>query len=170
MMDDTAAEPADEEPMQPWEAAINRLLDSDEENDKVAAELAALAPTMPLEGQVEAVQHMVNLLDDEQYALARTMLLNPGLHPDLREVIFSDTLDRPNSIKLPILLALLGTAGHPLRAEAHTNLQAVVGRDLGQGSDPWVPVVQQFLAQEAAEEAEAEASEAEAGKQATFDQ
>lgn len=146
-----------EGPEQPWEAAINRLLDSDEENDKVAAELASLAPTMPLEGQVEAIQHMVNLLDDEQYALARNMLLNPSLHPNLREVIFSDALDRPNSVKLPMLLALFGAPGHPLRVEAHANLQAVVGRDLGQDPGLWTQAIQQVLAQEAAEEAEAEA-------------
>lgn len=146
----------DEQPQQPWEKAINQLLDSDDANDKVATELAAIAPTLPLEGQVEAIQHMVNLLDDEQYALAQNMLLNPSLHPDLREVIFSDTLDRPNSVKLPMLLALFGSPGHPLRAQAHTNLQSVIGRDLGQDPGLWTQAIQQVLAQEAEEEVEAE--------------
>jgi hypothetical protein len=149
--------PEFEEPGQPWEMAINQFLDSDEDNDKVAASLAALAPTLPLEGQVEAIQHMVNLLDDEQYALAQNMVMNPGLHPDVREVLFSDVLDRPNAVKLPVLLALLSSPGHPLRTEAHTNLQAVIGQDLGQSPMLWSQPVQAFLEREAAEEAEAEA-------------
>jgi hypothetical protein len=149
--------PEFEEPEQPWEKAINQLLDSDEENDKVAASLAALAPTLPLEGQVEAIQHMVNLLDDEQYALAQNMVMNPGLHPDVREVLFSDVLDRPNAVKLPLLLALLSSPGHPLRIEAHTNLQAAIGQDLGESPMLWSQPVQAFLEREAAEEAEAEA-------------
>lgn len=157
------------EPEQPWEKAINQLLDSDEENEKVAASLAALAPTLPLEGQVEAIQHMVNLLDDEQYALAQNMVMNPGLHPDVREVLFSDVLDRPNNVKLPVLLTLLGSPGHPLRTEAHTNLQAVIGQDLGESPMLWSQPVQAFLEREAAEEAEAEA-EAEADEQATLNQ
>jgi len=153
--------PEFEEPEQPWEKAINQLLDSDEDNDKVASALAVLVPTLPLEGQVEAVQHMVNLLDDEQYELARNMVMNPGLHPDLREVLFSDILDRPNTVKLPALLALLGSPGHPLRTEAHTNLQAVIGQDLGESPMLWSQPVQAFLEREAAEEAEAEAELAE---------
>ena len=149
--------PAEEEvPQQPWEIAINNLLDSDDENDKVAAALAALVPSLPLEGQVEAVQHMVNLLDDERYELARNMLLNPALHPSLREVVFADALDRPNTVKLPVLLALLGSPGHPLRPEAHSNLQVLIGSDLGDNPAVWAGPVAEFLAREAEEDAAAE--------------
>jgi len=136
-----------------WEAPINALLDSDDENDVVARKLATLAPTLPLEGQVEAIQHMVNLLDDEQYELARNMVLNPGLHPDVREVVFSDVLDRPNEVKMPVLLAILGQPAHPLAVDARQNLQAYVGRDLGPNSADWTAPVQALLTQEAAEEA-----------------
>jgi hypothetical protein len=138
---------------EPWEAPINALLDSDDENDVVARKLATLAPTLPLEGQVEAIQHMVNLLDDEQYALARNMVLNPGLHPDVSEVLFSDVLDRPNDVKMPVLLALLAQPAHLLAVDARQNLQAYVGRDWGPNSADWAAPVQALLAREAAEEA-----------------
>jgi hypothetical protein len=143
---------------EPWEAPINTLLDSDDENNVVAAKLAKLAPTLPLEGQVEAIQHMVNLLDDEQYELAGNMVLNPGLHPDLREVLFSDVLDRPNDVKMPLFLALLGQPGHPLGVDARQNLQAYVGRDLGPNPVDWTTTVRTMLAREAEEEAAGEAS------------
>jgi len=145
-----------EAPTAPWEISINRLLDSEDGNDKVAAGLAALLPTLPLEGQLEAVQHMVNLLDDEQYQLATRLLLDPALHPDLREVIFSDVVDRSNSIRLPALLTLLGTPGHPLQGEARRVLQEAVGSDFGHNPAGWQAAAQVLVDQEAAEEAEVE--------------
>lgn len=148
----------DDEPVQPWEKPINDLLDSDEENDVVAAKLAALGPGLPLEGHVESIQHMVNLLDDEQYKLASDMLMNPSLYPEVREVIFSDVLDRPNEVKVPALLALLGTYGHPLQFEAREKLQLLLGTDLGNDPVAWRGSVATFLARSAAEEAAAEAA------------
>jgi len=155
-----------EEPMQPWEISISKLLDSDDENDKVAADLAALIPTMPLEGQTEAVQHMVNLLEDDKYVLASNMLLNPSLHPDLRAVILADVLDRPNSVKLPVLLAVMAVPGHPSRTEAQRSLAEALGSDFGSDPALWSAPVQSLLAREAEEEAKAEA-EAESEDQKT---
>ena len=148
-----ALDQPDETAVAPWETSINRLLDSEEENNKVAANLIALLPNLPLEGQLEAVQHMVNLLEDPQYEMATQLLLNPSLHPDLREVLFTDLLDRPNSIKLPVLLALLGNPSHPLHKEAGRALQEAVGSDFGSNPLAWDATVRALVAQEAAEEA-----------------
>jgi hypothetical protein len=84
------------------------------------------------------------------------MLLNPALHPSLREVVFADALDRPNTVKLPVLLALLGSPGHPLRPEAHSNLQVLIGSDLGDNPAVWAGPVGEFLAREAEEDAAVE--------------
>ena len=103
-----------------------------------------------------------NLLDDEEYGLAQNMVLNPGLRPELSEVLFSDVIARPNRVKLPVLVMLMDSPGHPLRMEAHTSLQEVLGQDLGAASTSWAQPVQDFLAREAAEAApeETEASDA----------
>lgn len=142
----------------PWEKPISDLLDSDDENDVVAAKLAALAPTLPLEGHIESIQHMVNLLDDEHYKLASDMVMNPALLPQVREVIFSDVLDRPNSVKVPVLLALLGSYGHPLQLEAREKMQLLLGADLGSDMGAWQVAAKQYLAASAAEEAAAESA------------
>jgi hypothetical protein len=147
-----------EEPMAAWEKPISDLLDSDDENEEVAVKLAALGPTLPLEGYVECIQHVVNLLDDEQYKLASDMLMNSSLHPEVREVIYSDVLDRPNEVKVPVLLGLLGSYGHPLQAEAREQLQRALGVDLGPDPAAWQGAVAAFLARSAAEEAAAEAA------------
>jgi hypothetical protein len=151
MQSGASAEP----PSAPWENSIDQLLNSEAENEKVAAELAALLPSLPTEGRMEAVQHMVNLLEDQQYELAMRLLLDPSLHPDQREVIFTDVLDRPESVKLPALLSLLANPGHPLHEDARRMLRDAVGNDFGSDPAAWEAAVQILVAQEAAEEADA---------------
>ena len=149
-------------PMQPWEAAINGILESDEENAQVAAKLQALVPTLPPDAQVEAVQHMVNLTDDESYQNAAAMLLNPATSPEVAEVIYSDVLNRPNTVKLPLMVSVLRTPGHRLRGETLSTLQIFIGEDLGDNPEAWNVAVQNYLVLEGQEAA---AAELEAGAQ-----
>jgi hypothetical protein len=144
-----------EVPLQPWEQAINQILESDEANFQAAARLGSLLPTLPLEGQVEAAQHMVNLTDDENYQTASAMVLNPATPSDVVDVVFADALNRPNSIKLPLLVAILRVPGHRQRTEALSTLQVFTGEDLGDNPEAWNAYVQNFLANEAREEAAA---------------
>jgi len=148
--------------MQPWETAINQILESDEENQQVAMRLLALAPTLPPEGQVEAVQHMVNLTDDDNYQNAAAMLLNPATSEDVAEVIYSDVLNRPNNVKLPVMVSILRAPGHRLRAETISTLQIFLGEDLGDNPEAWNSAVQNLLMREAQEEAAAAAQGSEA--------
>jgi uncharacterized protein YdbL (DUF1318 family) len=145
-----------EVPMQPWEEAINRILESDKENQQVATQLLGLLPTLPPDGQVEAVQHMVNLTDDESYQNAAAMLLNPATAENVAEVIYSDVLNRPNTVKLPVMVSILRTPGHRLRDETLSTLQIFLGEDLGDNPEAWNAAVQNYLAKEAQEAAAAE--------------
>ena len=150
------ADEAMDPPIEPWEAAINQILESDEENQQVAMRLIALAPTLPPDGQVEAVQHMVNLTDDDNYQSAAAMLLNPATSEDVAEVIYSDVLNRPNNVKLPVMVSILRTPGHRLREETLSTLQIFIGEDLGENPEAWNAAVQNYLMLEAQEEAAAE--------------
>ena len=151
-----AGEELAEVPLKPWEQAINKILESDQENQQVAAQLMALLPTLPPDGQVEAVQHMVNLTDDESYQNAAAMLLNPATAADVAEVIYSDVLNRPNTVKLPVMVSILRTPGHRLRDETLSTLQIFLGEDLGDNPEAWNIAVQNYLAKEAQEAAAAE--------------
>ena len=155
-IEDSSSAVVDEAPMQPWETAINKILESDEENQQVATKLMALLPTLPPDGQVEAAQHMVNLTDDESYQNAAAMLLNPATAEDVAEVIYSDVLNRPNTVKLPVMASILRTPGHRLRDETLSTLQIFLGEDLGDNPEAWNAAVQNYLAKEAQEAAAAE--------------
>lgn len=141
----------DEVPTQPWEEVINKILESDEENQRVATHLLGLLPTLPPDGQVEAVQHMVNLTDDESYQNAAAVLLNPATAEDVAEVIYSDVLNRPNTVKLPVMVSILRTPGHRKRDDSLSTLQILFGEDLGDNPEAWNAAVQNYLAKEAQE-------------------
>jgi hypothetical protein len=153
---DSSSGVVDEVPMQPWEMAINKILESDEENQQVAAKLMALVPTLPPDGQIEAAQHMVNLTDDQSYQNAAAILLNPATSQEVTEVIYSDVLNRPNTVKLPLMVSILRTPGHRMRDGAIGTLQVSLGEDLGDNPEAWNAAVQNYLAKEAQEAAAAE--------------
>jgi hypothetical protein len=135
-----------------WESSVNAILESAEDNDAVALKLDALAHSLPMEGQVEATQHMVNLLGDESYQLARRKLANPATPREVMDVIYSDVLNRPNTVKLPALVDVLAVPGHPLHAESLETLRVFVERDLGNDLPAWNVAVQEFLREESRQE------------------
>ena len=143
-----------------WESSVNTILESAEDNDTVALKLDALAHSLPMEGQVEATQHMVNLLGDESYQLARRKLANPATPREVMDVIYSDVLNRPNTVKLPALVDVLAVPGHPLQAESLETLRVFVGKDLGNDLPAWNVAVQDFLREESRQEMEAAAQSA----------
>ena len=143
--------------MPAWESSVNAILESAEDNNTVAAKLDALSLSLPLDGRVEATQHMVNLLGDESYQLARGKLANPATPREVMDVIYSDVLNRPNTVKLPALVDVLAVPGHPLHAESLETLRVFVGKDVGTDASAWNAAVQEFLREEARQEMEAAA-------------
>jgi hypothetical protein len=90
------------------------------------------------------------------------MLLNPATSPEVAEVIYSDVLNRPNTVKLPLMVSVLRTPGHRLRGETLSTLQIFIGEDLGDNPEAWNVAVQNYLVLEGQEAA---AAELEAGAQ-----
>jgi len=57
-------------------------------------------------------------------------------------------MNRPNAVKLPLLVRTLRETGHPFRNEALENLQVFIGRDEGDDPSRWEVAVSQTLEQE----------------------
>lgn len=141
-------------PDEPWQLAINSILSADAEPVVLSQRLAVALPGMPLEGQLEAAQHMVNLLGDDEYAAAENIYFHNGHAEQVRRVIFEDFMNRPNTLKLPLLVRTLREYGHPLRREAIDNLQALLGRNEGEDANRWDFAVREALEKERREELE----------------
>jgi hypothetical protein len=135
-----------------WQKTIHAILMDDSEPAMLSGRLAAALPGMPVEGQLEAAQHMVNLLGDEEYTTAETVYFNPGMAEPVRRLVFEDFMNRPNTLKLPLLVRTLRDPMHPLRTEALENLQVFIGRDEGNDPAQWEASVRELLDKERREE------------------
>jgi len=144
----SSAAPPPEPIEEPWQQAIHAILQNDGSPAQLSSRLAVTLLGMPLEGQLEAAQHMVNLLADEEYGTAEKVYLNPAMPEPVRRLVFEDFMNRPNSLKLPLLVRTLRETGHPFRNEAMENLQVYIGRDEGEDWSRWDAVVRETLDKE----------------------
>ncbi len=136
----TAANPA-----AGWEDRVDDILGSTNSEPDKAKQMVELFPTLPPNGQEEVVRHLTNLLPDQDYSLLRSYLTNPSLPGNVLDVLLGDVLNRPNSLKLPILLELARDAQHPKAAEAKDFLQLFIEADYGSDWDKWQAGIEQWL-------------------------
>jgi len=86
--------------------------------------LLLILPSFNRDGQRQIAHAVVNYIEDSTHTLIRDPLLEGKLDPQILSVFMTDTLKRPNSVKLPILTVLARTPEHPLQAESRDLLSA----------------------------------------------
>jgi hypothetical protein len=128
-----------------WEQKLDDILISDTDEAAKAAQLLALMPTAPLEGQVQLAQHLVNLVQDDNYAMTGDLLTNPSTPREVSNVLLNDLLNRGNELKLPMLLAVARNDDHPLKSEAKDLLEIFIQDDKGANWNEWEAAVNQWL-------------------------
>ena len=141
-----------------WDNKIDEILranpdNSDAANSATAQMLINLLPTLPAEGQGEAAQHISNLLADKDYSKVMPFLKNPATAEEVLDVLVTDLMNRPDSVKLPALLEIAKVPNHPTREEALTDLQIFLDEDYGNDFGKWETAMKAYLAKEAAENA-----------------
>ena len=128
-----------------WEERIDDLLTADGEEDKKAVQMLAMLPNLPEDGQVEAAQHISNLLPDEQYSALAPVLTNAHTAEAVLDVLMTDVLNRPNGVKLNTLLDVARIPGHPKGEEARDVLEVFVDENYGEDWTAWSNAVQKWL-------------------------
>jgi len=120
-----------------WEEKIDDIVGSDDPDTNKVAKLYALFPTLPPDGQEEAAQHLSNLVDDEDYAPLGEMLKNDKLPEGVLDELLADVLNRPNNLKLPLLLTVASDENHSKHDEAKDLLELYLGDDYGTDWNSW---------------------------------
>ncbi len=77
------------------------------------------------EDQLDGIHNGLNLLPDERFAVLYDVLYDKGEDPEVLDAIFSDALNRPEEIKMPILKALRKDREHPMFFEAARILDVI---------------------------------------------
>ena len=105
-----------------WEARIEELLANQDITTRDASrELLAMAGEAkgPEPLRIDALQHGLNLLDDENYLQdALALATNPALPEEINDILFADLHNRDQSISVPVAERIAKTPGHPLAEEA----------------------------------------------------
>jgi hypothetical protein len=131
--------------MSGWEDKVDEILGSTSPDADKAKQMIEMFPTLSADGQEEVVRHLTNLLPDQDYGLMRSFLTNPSLPESVLDILLSDVLNRPNSLKLPALLEVARNAQHPKAAEAKDFLQLFLEQDYGSDWDKWQAGMEQWL-------------------------
>ena len=111
----------------------------------MAQMLINILPTLPEDGQIEAANHISNLLPDSDYDEVRPLLLNSNLPESVLSVFFTDLMNRNDPTKLNAFLDIAQISNHPFQAEALSDLQIYVGQDYGTDWAQWRTAVDQYL-------------------------
>ena len=126
---------SDRGPITNWEDRVDEILRNNSDMSEKAKQLLALFPRMTVEGQVETAHHISNLLDDKDYPAFAQYLTNSATADDVLDVLMSDVMNRPNSMKMPTLLAVASNPDHPKAEEARQTLQLYLEDDYSTNLD-----------------------------------
>jgi hypothetical protein len=124
-------------PLAGWSEKVDALLAADvPESDKVR-QLLEMFPRLPEEGQVEVANHLSNLLPNEDYPKLAAFATNTTFAPEALDVLLRDAMNRPNSLKLPVLIDVAADPRHPKAADAKETLVFLLGEDEGDDWSKW---------------------------------
>jgi hypothetical protein len=141
-----AAKPADSGLMLVnWEDQIGDILATDGDPSNKCANLLELFPKLPEDGQVEAAHHLSNLASDDNYAPLAKILTDPTTSSNVDDVLLMDVMNRPGSLKLPVLLEVARTPNHPEAQEALSKLGLLLDADLGTDWYKWQAKIDDYL-------------------------
>ena len=129
-----------------WEEKVDAILTADNDTDaQKAKKMLELFPLLSGDAQEEVAHHLSNLTPDEDYASFGQYLTNTALSEDVLDVLLEDVLNRPNSIKLPMLLEVARDPSNPKAAEAKDVLELFLEEDYGNDWAKWQAKTVQWL-------------------------
>jgi hypothetical protein len=137
--------PAPSNVMTNWEPKLEEILDSNVAEKEKATQMAAMLPNLPEEGQTEVAGHLSNLVMDEDYGLIAGFMTNAALSEPVLDIFLADSLNRPNAIKLPLLLDVARNPQHPKAGEAKDILQLFLDEDYGTDWTLWGTKLQEWM-------------------------
>jgi len=128
-----------------WEQRIDKILTTEGNESAKSKELLEMLPNLPEDGQVEAAQHLSNLLSDEEFKMLTPTFTNAAIAEPVLDVLMTDVLNRPNQLKLPALLDVARIPNHPKAEEARDILEVFVDENYGQDWNAWSAAVDKWL-------------------------
>jgi hypothetical protein len=128
-----------------WEDKVDEILSPEGEDSEKAKKMLEMFPRLPEDGQVEVAQHLSNLVADENYAALGKYLKDAKMPEAVLDVLLADLLNRPNSVKLPLLVDVASNPQHAKASEAKDLLELFLEEDYGTDWTKWQAKMQEWL-------------------------
>ncbi len=128
-----------------WDEKVSDVLGAEGDEKDKAKKLIDLFPHLPPEGQEEVAHHLSNLVADEDYAPMSNFVTNSALPEAVLDVFVEDVFNRPNAIKLPLLLDIAQDPQHPRASEAKDVLELFLEEDFGSDWTKWHAKMDKWL-------------------------
>lgn len=128
-----------------WEDRVDQILGDNTSVEQKARTMLELLPSFPETGQAETAQHIANLLADEDYQPFGRYLTNSHTPEVLQDIVMADVLNRPNAIKLPLLLQTARAPDNAKAAEAKEILELYLEEDYGSDWNRWQQEMEKWL-------------------------
>jgi hypothetical protein len=129
----------------PWDQKLDGiLLGAGEPSDK-ADSILALLKVSPADAQPELAQHLINMAQDDHYDGVAGLLTNATTQTAVSTILMNDLLNRRNTLKLPMLLAIARNDDHPLKDQAKDMLELFLQADYGADWNQWSSAVDNWL-------------------------
>jgi len=128
-----------------WEERVGEVVGSGDENTNKVRRLLELFSELPEAGKLEVVQHLSNLVADQDYAPLGQLLVDARSPEPVLDVLLADALNRPNSLKLPLLLSVAQNPEHPKAGQSKDILGLYLDGDFGTDWTAWQQKLQQWL-------------------------
>jgi hypothetical protein len=109
-----------------WESLVSQLVEQKAvPTPEYAKHVKAAFDKLDKADQMDCIHQALNLLPDRQFPSLYEILYDKGEDPDVLDAIFSDALNRPEELKMPLLKALSKDRDHPLFFESARILDVV---------------------------------------------
>jgi len=131
--------------MADWDEKVSDVLGAEDDEKDKAKKLIDMFPHLPPEGQEEVAHHLSNLVADEDYAPLSNFVTNSALPEAVLDVFVEDVFNRPNAIKLPVLLDIAQDPQHPRASEAKDVLELFLEEDFGSDWTKWHAKMEKWL-------------------------
>jgi len=116
---------AAEKAVESWENLIDKLSElTDAPTQERMVSVKEAFDTLDKNDQVDAINTALNLLPDEQFTSLYGILLDKTENEEVLDAIFSDALNRPEEIKVPLMKELAKDKTHPMYFESARILDA----------------------------------------------
>jgi len=130
-----------------WEERLDEILgDADDDTDRKSRQLLEMMPKVGEQAQVEIAGHLVNLVNDDDFARsAAKFLTNSDVPESVSSIFMNDLYNREANMKLPLLLAVARNEKHALRDEAKDLLELYVEEDYGTNWNQWEESMNKYI-------------------------